>query len=238
MGARLSASALPRAVRCLYSFRSDVETLPDAPGTSAQIGTLVHKAIETSLLGGYAGPADTAGTMTPGQIRTARTLFDTWKVWWSVTGSFTFTIWQPEVKMALTQDGIIAFSGGAARDYGERSTSFLPGTADAVLVSGGVVHVRDWKTGRGPYEAKTDEQVRFLGAVAAKIHLVPEARIYIDQISPERVLTTSHVMDEAEIDATIADARALLRLVPDSIPAGGAWCKYCPAAKCSDRKAG
>lgn len=232
---RLTASGLPRAVNCLFGFRDDVELLPDDPSPSAMIGTAVHAAIECYLCGLKPTKLEVNGTgLAPWMKLKATEMYHAWFEWWPQhNGNLD---WRPEVKYCLSPDGIATVDGmklTGPRQY--HHMKGLAGTADAVHFSADIVTVIDWKTGHGLVQAATSEQLRFLGAVAAKAHGVPKARIVIGQITVDHVLWDEHVMDETECAHVLEDAMALMRMIPESEPNGGSHCKYCRAKSCEER---
>jgi hypothetical protein len=235
--ARLTASGLPIAVHCLYGFRDDVELMPDKSNPSSRVGSAVHKGAELTLLGLAVAPTSIIQEfkLRPAEGLRFRALFEVWREWWT-TGPGSSPGYEPEVKFALPSAGpAIRLPKSAHRDYDAPAGS-LPGTADAFWWSApNTVHVRDWKTGHGVIEARTHEQLRFLGAVAADFTASPTVTIHIDQITLGGVFSNEHVMSEVEIRELLEDARSLLRMLPASEPVGGAHCKYCRAANCLTR---
>lgn len=230
---RLTASALPRAAHCLYSFRHEVEWRPPTTSPAAALGTRVHQLIESWFTGrsvpGEAKLSSAAETK-------AWAMLGAWRASWGDGRDG----WEVEVPFVLGPHGRATRLPAAAHRAYEVPDGCLPGTADAVYWSAekGELAVVDWKTGRVVPEASTSEQLRFLAAAAADSVGVDRVVIGIQQITPERVLRTSHTLGAQEIRETLEDARALLRMVPQSEPVGGDWCRWCPAASCPERKAG
>lgn len=229
---RLRPSLMGRAVHCLYGFRDDVELEPDVPGQAALDGTAVHEAIKFELCGHDVEKM--ALKLSDGILRARPTkLFQVWKSWWpGHKASRPELKWFPEVAFSMTPEGVCEPVFDHLTEYPNDGKVY--GRVDAIARSAKMVHIKDWKTGNEKVYAN-NPTMRFYGAMVARAGRAESAELAIHQITPEGVTTNEATMSKTDIDETIEDARAMLRLIPTSEPIGGRHCKYCRVKDCPER---
>lgn len=155
-------------------------------------------------------------------------------------------IYEAEVPVELdmlTGAGRVLPSSGQ-RDYSARIDTAIAGTIDHLLWSdGGVLTVRDWKTGRlrGFSREAARMQTRTLAVAAAAIHGAQMVAVEIAHITTSGVDIEREVLDDIGVDThmdALLDMAARLRAGP-SAPTPGPWCTEgmcpllgdCPATK-------
>lgn len=218
-----TGSSLPLLRKCQWWARPEVIAPPPQPPTEAMfLGTEVHAAIEAALLGAA-----------PGKLSAdAYELFSVWVDWWP-NNPFGQHLWKPEVAFAYNP------KTDAARQIDAKARAYsiepdeIPGTIDAVAISGDSAIVIDWKTGADfanlTADASENWQLRLYALCVARAHKVDSVKIVIARITPWGVKTTDYTLDAIELDAVAAEVAALVASIPASAPKAGMHCRRCKA---------
>lgn len=176
----LSASSAHRWLKCTRSARLE-ETFPDSTSEAASEGTLAHELAEAKLRN-YFYPADFGKRKLSNFIKKAK----------------ENELWQDE--MLEHTDMYLDYIKSTAVSYKsapavliERKvdySAYAPegfGTADCILISGGTLHVIDFKYGKGvPVSAEKNPQLMMyaLGACAAYQLLYPIKEVRLSVVQP------------------------------------------------------
>lgn len=176
----LSASSAHRWLKCTRSARLE-ETFPDSTSEAASEGTLAHELAEAKLRN-YFYPADFGKRKLSNFIKKAK----------------ENELWQDE--MLEHTDMYLDYIKSTAVSYKsapavliERKvdySAYAPegfGTADCILISGGTLHVIDFKYGKGvPVSAEKNPQLMMyaLGARAAYQLLYPIKEVRLSVVQP------------------------------------------------------
>jgi hypothetical protein len=82
---------------------------------------------------------------------------------------------------------------GIKRNYGDLAFDEVPGTLDMAYVNNGVLHIRDFKTGKTPTESPpNNKQLLHLGICASDYFKVSKLDVGIIQINPDGTYDTKH----------------------------------------------
>lgn len=251
-GARLTASKLALALKCLHWLRPGIGPGNHANRGAADRGTEEHGYIEHTML---------TGNTEPQSATHARWIDD----WYRDRGQGP---WLVEVGLAMNPDGVvIAGPGGNGDPQGDRYAwaphDFLPGTPDAIqlIVDGEpvteaelearratadtiVVRVLDWKSGFRARDhltaARRNFQMAYLAAMAAQRWGADGAILEIIFVRPDGVWRdvhpTSGYVDAFDLAALRKKVGVLHRHVLDTedeealAPKRGPWCSdmFCP----------
>ncbi|MBU6278570.1 MAG: PD-(D/E)XK nuclease family protein [Actinomycetales bacterium] len=221
---KITGSTLPVLRRCQWWAREDVQAPPALPPSDAMlIGTEVHAAIESMLIGRKV------------ELHTddARDLFHEWQQWWS-TSPLSVDEWTAEAAYAydVQRDAARFIGTNVGRGY-QVSTTEIPGTIDALAIGDDHAEIIDWKTtsgfGAGPADANDNWQLRLYALMVARAHRIDSVTIHVVRITPNGVTSTSHTLDAFEIDAVAHEVKRLVDAVPTALPQQGSHCHRCRA---------
>jgi hypothetical protein len=221
---RITGSTLPVLRKCQWWAREDVVAPPALPPSDAMlVGTEVHAAIESMLIGRKV------------ELHTddARDLFHEWQQWWS-TSPLSVDEWTAEAAYAydVQRDAARFIGTNVGRGY-QVGTTEIPGTIDALALDDEHAHVVDWKTtsgfGAGPADANDNWQLRLYALMVARAHRVDSVTIHVVRITTNGVTSTSHTLDAFELDAVAHEVKRLVDAVPTALPQQGSHCHRCRA---------
>lgn len=178
--ALLSASGAHRWMACTPSARLE-EQFPDTTSDAAKEGTLAHELAELKVRN-FACPADFGKTKLAAAVRKLK----------------KNELWQDEMQgytdeyLDYIKASALAFqSAPSIRIENQFDLSkYIPegfGTTDCVLIGGGVLHVLDFKYGKGvPVSAEENPQMMLyaLGAYEAYSFLYPIEKIKLSIVQP------------------------------------------------------
>lgn len=221
-----TGSSLPLLRRCQWWARDEVIAPAPTPPTHAMlVGTVVHAAIEATLV----------GNPLPALEEEALDLFNEWKQWLdSGTSIISQHKWEAEVAYAYNPvtDSARRIGVSMNRAY-EVSGHEIAGTLDALVLEDEYAHVVDWKTGSafgaGPADAQDNWQLRLYALMVARAHGIDTVHTHIVRITEQGVRQTSATLDALELDAVAAEVATLVKSIPSSQPRPGGHCTRCRA---------
>lgn len=222
--ARLSASKIDLARRCLWPFRPDAG--PRNGSTfAASAGQDEHALIESTLL---------TGDTSPKSETHARWLEE----WWPKHQHVEWHVEHPIALDPVTGETRQGPTSWDRRDYAWAPWRFMVGTPDAWGIEGGVLHdgvlrVVDWKTGNAAHikDPSAAGQMLFLG-LALELHLRGQG-VRVRGVSLEYVLVNerrlwieSAIVSRAHLAAFRSELQALVEGADGNPqPVEGHWCR-------------
>lgn len=230
---RLTASRLELGARCLWWARPGLEFAETESSPEANLGSAVDEVLSTLLPGDAAiSVRDVAARfgVSPDEVSA---LVDA-----ELAHFAAMPIIEPRTQVAFAYDPLTGkareLGAGLGRDYSGALPHEITGTADIVgRRPGGLLVVRDWKTGRAHHVPAITEnrQLQFLGLCLARVTGADEVAIEISRIRPEGVHDDGTELDALSL-AAIEDG--LLDMHEKRMKAkakAGAHCAdlWCPA---------
>lgn len=236
--ALLTASGAHRWMHCTPSARLE-ETLPDSTSEYAAEGTLAHSIAELKVRKNFLEPMGTRSFNSKMKKLEADPLY------------------QPE--MQACTDEYLDYITGVAMSYPTRPyvaaerrldfSSFVPegfGTGDCIIIGGHTLHVIDYKHGKGvPVSPENNPQLMLygLGALQAygMLYDIKEVALTIIQPRADGDTVKEWTIDrDALIDWGVLTVRPLAEkaFAGEGEFCGGAWCRFCRAAKTCRARAG
>lgn len=176
----LSASSAHRWLKCTRSARLE-ETFPDSTSEAANEGTLAHELAEAKLRN-YFYPADFGKRKLSNFIKKAKEN----ELWQDEMLEHTDTYLDYIKSIALSYKTEPTVLIERKVDYSEYAPEGF-GTADCILISGGTLHVIDFKYGKGvPVSAEKNPQLMMyaLGACVAYQLLYPIKEVRLSVVQP------------------------------------------------------
>jgi hypothetical protein len=220
----VTGSSLPLLRSCQWWARPEVVAPPQLPPSEAmELGTEVHAAVENTLTGVSLKPLSDE----------AQVLYDEWKQWW-ITSPLNRAGWNAEIAFAynVENDDATCIATNGHRGYSVKPGE-IAGTIDALLLDEDCAIVVDWKTGSGfgntVPNAAENWQLHLYALMVARAYKLNRVETHIVRITAEGVRTTSHTLDEMELDATASEVASLMASIPASKPTPGLHCRRCKA---------
>ena len=220
----VTGSSLPLLRSCQWWARPEVVAPPQLPPSEAmELGTEVHAAVENTLTGVALKPLSDE----------AQVLYDEWKQWW-ITSPLNRAGWNAEIAFAynVENDDATCIATNGHRGYSVKLGE-IAGTIDALLLDEDCAIVVDWKTGSGfgntVPNAAENWQLHLYALMVARAYKLNRVETHIVRITAEGVRTTSHTLDEMELDATASEVASLMASIPTSKPTPGLHCRRCKA---------
>lgn len=222
----LAASAAQRWLNCTPSARLE-ETFPDTTSEDAALGSLAHEVGELKLRKYFLEP------MGPQKFNNRIKKFRENPLWQDEIMKHTDTyleyvqsvVHQYKHPPYVTVEKKLDFSNYAPEGFG---------TSDCIVIGGGILHVIDFKYGKGvPVSAEKNAQMMLyaLGAYDVYAFLYPIEVIKITVVQPrldtvsEYELSITELLDWGENIKPIA--QKAFAGEGEFIP--GSWCKFCRA---------
>lgn len=232
--ALLSASSAHRWLECPISVRMTAD-LPDTAGEAAAEGTLAHSIVEERLdsiiaNGKWPKKASAKLRMDERYRPVMEEHADTMVGYvMDIFDGLNDGIHDP----ILMSEQRLDFSRWVPDGYG---------TGDALVIADGVIHVIDYKYGKGvPVYAEGNPQLRLyaLGAYEAYDALYDIRDVHTHIVQPRLESQTTEVLTAEELlkwaDEYVAP-RAQMAMAGDGEPNPGEWCRFCRArATCRAR---
>ena len=232
--ALLSASSAHRWLECPISVRMTAD-LPDTAGEAAAEGTLAHSIVEErldSIIANGKWPKKASAKLRmderyrPVMEEHADTMVD----------------YVMEIYDRLAEEGHDPILMSEQRLDFSRWVPDGYGTGDALVISDGVIHVIDYKYGKGvPVYAEGNPQLRLyaLGAYEAYDPLYDIRDVHTHIVQPRLESQTTEVLTAEELlkwaDEYVTP-RAQMAMDGDGEPNPGEWCRFCRArATCRAR---
>lgn len=232
--ALLSASSAHRWLECPISVRMTAD-LPDTAGEAAAEGTLAHSIVEERLdsiieKGKWPKKASAKLRMDERYRPVMEEHAD------------TMVGYVMEIFDRLTDAGSDPVLMSEQRLDFSRWVPDGYGTGDALVIADGVIHVIDYKYGKGvPVYAEDNPQLRLyaLGAYEAYDALYSIREIHTHIVQPRLDSQTTEVLTADELLRWAADyvaPRAQMAIAGEGDPNPGEWCRFCKArATCRAR---
>jgi hypothetical protein len=224
---RITASGVPLALHCAWSFRSDAVVAPDddrwIPNTAC------HAAIEHTLRHRtdtcFISDEHTA-KMTDGEIAEVRRKHRAWLVDWYYEQRGHE--WTPEVAMAVSPatGETMRLNTHAHRDYTEAPLGWIPGTVDALHpMYGESITLIDWKTGRFAPDADDNGQLATLALASGATHV----HAGIAHVTDDGVSITWMELDAFDLQRWRARLVSIMETIDTAEPVPGPHCrdKFC-----------
>lgn len=232
--ALLSASSAHRWLECPISVRMTAD-LPDTAGEAAAEGTLAHSIVEErldSIIANGKWPKKASAKLRMDELYrpVMEEHADTMVGYvMDIFDGLNDGIHDP----ILMSEQRLDFSRWVPDGYG---------TGDALVIADGVIHVIDYKYGKGvPVYAEGNPQLRLyaLGAYEAYDALYDIREVHTHIVQPRLESQTTEVLTAEELlkwaDEYVAP-RAQMAMAGDGEPNPGEWCRFCRArATCRAR---
>lgn len=228
--ALLSASSAHRWLECPISVRMTAD-LPDTAGEAAAEGTLAHSIVEErldSIIANGKWPKKASA-----KLRMDERYRPVMEEHADTMVGYVMDIFDRYSDPILMSEQRLDFSRWVPDGYG---------TGDALVIADGVIHVIDYKYGKGvPVYAEGNPQLRLyaLGAYEAYDPLYDIHEVHTHIVQPRLESQTTEVLTAEELlkwaDEYVAP-RAQMAMAGDGEPNPGEWCRFCRArATCRAR---
>lgn len=228
--ALLSASSAHRWLECPISVRMTAD-LPDTAGEAAAEGTLAHSIVEErldSIIANGKWPKKASA-----KLRMDERYRPVMEEHADTMVGYVMDIFDRYSDPILMSEQRLDFSRWVPDGYG---------TGDALVIADGVIHVIDYKYGKGvPVYAEGNPQLRLyaLGAYEAYDALYNIRDVHTHIVQPRLESQTTEVLTAEELlkwaDEYVAP-RAQMAMDGDGEPNPGEWCRFCRArATCRAR---
>jgi hypothetical protein len=237
-----SASKTDQLLNCQY-WASPFVCPPggDTQNIYARFGTAFHKCTEMHLLGGTVLIKAIAEKYDV-NVNKLQNYYDRWVIvinkMFAQNPHWNQAIKHVERKMAydpFKDEGRFLLSK-EDRDYSEKRSTELPGTADLALVCDGYdgeLVVIDWKTGQSSYDAENNGQLKSLSLSLSRIYnkLHISVRVFIIRIDDELVESNEAFLEPKVLEIHRKKLKGGLKLAMLPYPPMkiGPDCKYCNA---------
>lgn len=226
---RITGSVLPILQSCQYWARPEVQAPPLPSNDSMQLGTEVHAAIDSWLLGDAPQPGELSDEAAP--------LFAAWLDWWQGSDLAKLGKWKSEQGYKYNPKTFTAVPLGriVGREYGNVDADEIAGSIDALLIDerASEAHIVDWKTGMNlsgmTEDAKDNKQLRGYALSVAHAHGLETVHVYVARISEDGVKLSQHTLDTFDIADAAEALRSLVNAIPSSKPSPGMHCRRCRA---------
>lgn len=228
--ALLSASSAHRWLECPISVRMTAD-LPDTAGEAAAEGTLAHSIVEErldSIIEKGIWPKKASA-----KLRMDERYRPVMEEHADTMVGYVMDIFDRYSDPILMSEQRLDFSRWVPDGYG---------TGDALVIADGVIHVIDYKYGKGvPVYAEGNPQLRLyaLGAYEAYDPLYDIREVHTHIVQPRLESQTTETLTAEELlkwaDEYVAP-RAQMAMAGDGEPNPGEWCRFCRArATCRAR---
>lgn len=229
---QITASQLERADKCSWWLQDEREWFKTS-SPAAELGTLVHKAIEDWLNKG-------TEEMPPEAVPR----FYNWLHWWrdspykafeniGVEQAFAYNVYTRKAEAITIVDRNYPHSG---------EPGWIYGTADLIQRTGSRLVVWDWKTGSMSVSSQS-LQLKALALFASQAYGSEEVTAAVGQVLEDQMFANTTDMGFFDLEAV---AEQLLKLYDRAFgamrgsvePCPGTWCKFCPVlAACPETQA-
>lgn len=223
--ALLSASSAHRWLECPISVRMTAD-LPDTAGEAAAEGTLAHSIVEERL------DSIIANGKWPKKASAKLRMDERYRPVMEEHAD-TMVGYVMEIHDQLAEAGSDPILMSEQRLDFSRWVPDGYGTGDALVIADGVIHVIDYKYGKGvPVYAESNPQLRLyaLGAYEAYDPLYDIREVHTHIVQPRLDSQTTEVLTAEELlrwaDEYVAP-RAQMALNGDGEPNPGEWCRFC-----------
>lgn len=223
--ALLSASSAHRWLECPISVRMTAD-LPDTAGEAAAEGTLAHSIVEERL------DSIIANGKWPKKASAKLRMDERYRPVMEEHAD-TMVGYVMEIHDQLAEAGSDPILMSEQRLDFSRWVPDGYGTGDALVIADGVIHVIDYKYGKGvPVYAEGNPQLRLyaLGAYEAYDPLYDIREVHTHIVQPRLDSQTTEVLTAEELlrwaDEYVAP-RAQMALNGDGEPNPGEWCRFC-----------
>lgn len=223
---------MSRALSCVFPWTSGAQWVRGPEGDALKYGNAVHAFAERLGKGEPCDPLDLAKAFGLTQTDTSRLAIAATHVraWLSDREPPKREF---ELPLAYHVASGVArrLESNGHRDYSQKKAGEMTGTIDLVEVSGPVVAVYDYKTGRSENvePIASNKQMAVLALMASRFYKVSAVRVGLVYIEDGGVWEDETTLDAFDLDLVAHDVRAMMkRLDEPATPVPGAWCRWCP----------